>query len=86
MDSSSYGAHADMLGARYGVRAAEDGHLTLLRAHGTFEVACQEWLLLAAAVATQGTVQGPCIETEPCVDYLHDGALIIKNLGPTVGQ
>jgi hypothetical protein len=27
MDSSSYGAHADMLGARFGVRAAEDGHL-----------------------------------------------------------
>ncbi len=33
MDSPSYGAHAHMLGARLGVRTAEDGHLTLLRAH-----------------------------------------------------
>jgi hypothetical protein len=33
IDFSIYGAHADMLGARFGVRAAEDGHLTLLRAH-----------------------------------------------------
>jgi hypothetical protein len=33
MDSSSYGAHADMLGARFGLCAAEDGHLTFLRAH-----------------------------------------------------
>jgi hypothetical protein len=32
MDSSSYGAHADMLGAIFGLRAAEDGHLTFLRA------------------------------------------------------
>jgi hypothetical protein len=33
MDSFRYGAHADMLGARFSMRAAEDGHLTLLRAH-----------------------------------------------------
>jgi hypothetical protein len=33
MDSSSCGARAYMLDARFGVRAAEDGHLTLLRAH-----------------------------------------------------
>jgi hypothetical protein len=33
MDSSSCGAHVHMLGARFGVRAAEDGHLTFLRAH-----------------------------------------------------
>ncbi len=34
MDSSSYRAHADMLGARFGVRAAEDGHLTCLTGQG----------------------------------------------------
>jgi hypothetical protein len=34
MDSSSYGAHACMLGARFGVRAAEVGHLAVLSAHG----------------------------------------------------
>jgi hypothetical protein len=39
MDSSSYGAHACMLCARFGVRTVEDGHLTLLRAHGC--MACQ---------------------------------------------
>ncbi len=33
MDSSSCGAHVHMLGARFGVRAAEDGHLTFFRAH-----------------------------------------------------
>ena len=33
MDSSSDGAHADMLGVRFGVRAAEDGHLPHLSAH-----------------------------------------------------
>jgi hypothetical protein len=33
MDSSSCGARAYMLGARCGVRAAEDSHLTFLRAH-----------------------------------------------------
>jgi hypothetical protein len=39
MDSSSYGAHACMLNARFGVRAAEDGHLTLLRM-GAWHVEC----------------------------------------------
>jgi hypothetical protein len=34
MDSSGCGARAYMLGARFGERAAEDGHLTLLSAHG----------------------------------------------------
>ena len=43
MNSHSYGAHADMLGARFGVRAAEDGHLPHLSAHAA-ECAC--WLLL----------------------------------------
>ncbi len=46
MDSSSYGAHADMLGAQFGVRAAEDGHLTHLSAHAAVA------RMLAAAVAT----------------------------------
>ncbi len=36
-----------MLDARFGIHAAEDGHLMHL-------TACQEWQLLAAAVATQG--------------------------------
>jgi hypothetical protein len=47
---SSYGAHADMLGARFGVRAAEDGHLTLLRAHGMALLRARR--MLAAAFAT----------------------------------
>ncbi len=34
MDNSSYGAHACMLGARFGVCATEDGHLTHLSSHG----------------------------------------------------
>jgi hypothetical protein len=59
MDSSSYGAHAYMLGPRFGVRVAEDGHLTLFSAHGAFEGARQEWLLLAAAVSTHQRVQKP---------------------------
>jgi hypothetical protein len=45
MDSSSYGAHAYMLGAQFGVRAAEDEHLTLLRAHAAVA-------MLAAALAS----------------------------------
>ncbi len=45
MDSSGYGALAYMLGARFSVRAAEDGHLTLLRAHGCMS------RVLAVAVA-----------------------------------
>jgi hypothetical protein len=82
-----------MLGAGSGVHATEDGHLTLFRAHGAFEGACQEWLLLAAAVANHpiranGTAegQGPCIERGPRVKYLHDCALIYNNLGPTVAE
>jgi hypothetical protein len=56
MGSSSCGARAYMLGARFGVRAAEDGHLTHLAAHAAHGcMACQEWLLLAAAVATLAT-------------------------------
>ncbi len=83
MDYSSCGAHADMLGARFGVRAAEDGHLTLLRAHG-----CMAVESVAKCQPTQckqkGGVQGPCIERGPCVNYLQDRALIKQNLGPTV--
>jgi hypothetical protein len=56
IDSSSCGAHAYMLGASFGVRAADDGHLTLLKAHGAVVCARQEWLLLAAAVATQSVL------------------------------
>jgi hypothetical protein len=58
MDCSSCVAHAYMLGARCGVRAAEDGHLTHLTAHaglrrmGAWHVNVCHWLLLAAAVAT----------------------------------
>jgi hypothetical protein len=55
MDSSSCGAHAYMLGARFGMRVAEDGHLTFWRAHTALQrmgARHQEWLLLAAAVAT----------------------------------
>jgi hypothetical protein len=55
MDSSSYGAQADVLGARFSVRAAEDVHLT-------FEGACDCgacWLLLLqptqCGICTQGT-------------------------------
>jgi hypothetical protein len=36
--------------------------------------------------ACQRGLQGPCIGMGPFVDYLQDRALIIYNLGPTVGQ
>jgi hypothetical protein len=72
-DSSSYGAHAYMIGAQLGVRAAEDGHLTILRAQGAWHVesvgccCCKptQWKQM-----TQGDVQGPCIEMGTCADDL----------------
>jgi hypothetical protein len=53
MDSYSFGY---MLGALFGMRAAEEGHLTLLQAHGAFEGASRKWLLLAAAPTQDRTV------------------------------
>jgi hypothetical protein len=86
MDSSSYGAHADMLGARFGLRAAEDEHLTFLRAHAAVaHVGCCSCHPLNACKCHRG-LQGPCIERGPCVDYLQDRALIKQNLGQTVGE
>jgi hypothetical protein len=80
MDFSSYGAHADMLGARFGMRAAEDGHLTLLRAHAAVaHVGCCCCHPPNACKCHRG-LQGPC------ADYLQDRALIKQNLGPTVSQ
>jgi hypothetical protein len=48
------GAHAYMLAARdFGICVADDGRLTFVRAHAAHVcMACQEWLLLAAAVPT----------------------------------
>jgi hypothetical protein len=70
IDSSSYGAHADMLGARFGVRAAEDGHLTLLRAHGAVgHVGCCCCHPPNACKCHRG-LQRPCIERGPCADCL----------------
>ncbi len=85
MDSSSYVAHADMLGARFGVRAAEDGHLAVLRAHAAVALVkccCHP----PNACKCHRGLQVPCIERGPCVDYLKDRALIKQNLGPTVGE
>jgi hypothetical protein len=80
MDSSSYGAHADMLGARLGVRTAKDGHLTLLRAHAAVaHVGCCCCHPPNACKCHRG-LQGPCIERRPCADYLQDRALIKKIL------
>ncbi len=62
MDSSSYGAHAYLLGAIFGVRAAEDGHLTLLSAPGC--VACQEYWLPTHQMNASDT--GDCAERGPC--------------------
>jgi hypothetical protein len=72
MDSSSYGAHADMLGAQFGVRAAEDGHLTHLSAHGCME--CRVYWLPTHPMNAYDTGEcaegGPCAQsfTGPCVD------------------
>jgi hypothetical protein len=52
MDSSSCDAHAYMLGARFGVRAAEDGHLTLLSAHGCMK--CMGAEEMSSVVAFDG--------------------------------
>jgi hypothetical protein len=68
MDSSSYGAHADMLGARIGVRAAEDGHLTLLRAHAAVvHVGCCCCHPPNACKCHRG-LQGPCFKRGTCFD------------------
>jgi hypothetical protein len=68
---TSYGAHADMLGARFGVRADEDGHLTLLRAHGVVaHVGCC-CCHPPNARKCHRELQGPCIERGPCANYLR---------------
>ncbi len=86
MNSSSYGANAYMLGARFGVRAAEDGHLTFLRAHvAVAHVGCCCCHPPNACKCHRG-LQEPCIQKGLCVDYLQDRALIKQILGPTVGQ
>jgi hypothetical protein len=62
MGSSSYGAHACILGALFGVRAAGDGHLTHLRAHGS--IACRKcWLLLLPTHPMQANATGGCAGT-----------------------
>jgi hypothetical protein len=74
MDSSSYVAHAYILGTRFCVRAAEGGHFTLLSAHGC--MACQEYWLPTHPMNANDT--GECAErgacasifTGPCADYL----------------
>ena len=72
MGSSSYGAHADMLGARFGVRAAEVGHLAVLSAHGC--MACRVYWLPTDPMNAYDTGEcaerGPCAYccTGPCVD------------------
>jgi hypothetical protein len=81
MGSSSCGALAYMLGARFGMRVAEDGRLTFLIAHaasrrlGAWHVksgCC--WLLQLptpnASQCRRRGLQGPCIDRGPCVEYL----------------
>jgi hypothetical protein len=68
-----------MLGARFRVRAAEDGHLTHLKAHAV-HVACQEWLLLAAAVAhptRRGLCRDRALRGNRALNILQDHAFII---------
>ena len=85
MDSSSYGTHACMLNARFGVRAAEDGHLTLLSAHGC--MACRVYWLPTHPMNAYAYDTGECAERGlPLLIVLEDRALIKQNLGPTVGQ
>ncbi len=58
-----------MLGARFGMRVAEDGSLTFLRAHAAiYGMACQEWLLLAASGTTLATHPMRADATEDCRD------------------
>ncbi len=80
MDSCSYGAHACMLGARFGVRAAEVRHLAVLSAHGC--MACRVyWLPTHPMHMTQVNVQ----RRDRALKVLQDRALIKQNLRPTVG-
>jgi hypothetical protein len=82
MGFSSYCATACMLGARLGLRAAEDGHLTLLSAHGC--MGCQVLWLPTHPMNANDT--GECAERDLALPVLQDRALINQNLGPTVGQ
>jgi hypothetical protein len=86
MDSSSYGAHANMLGARFGVRAAEDGHLTLLRAHAAVAHVGYCCCHPPNACKCHRGLQGPCIERGLRAGYLQDRALIKKNLAQPSGN
>jgi hypothetical protein len=77
MDSSSCGAPAYMLGARFGVRVA-DGQLTFL---GRMRL----WRMLAAAVATLATHPMRANATGDCRDHaLRGDRTLIKNILPTV--
>jgi hypothetical protein len=87
MGFSSCGARAYMLGARIGVRAAEDGHLTHLAAHAALRRmgAWHEWLLLVATLAThpmRAAATGDCRDRA----LRGDRALIIKGLSPSVAE
>ena len=83
MDSSSYGAHASVLIARFGVRAAEDGHSTLFKLRmGAWHVKCSGCQPTQLTQMTQGIVQ----RGGQAIKVLHERALIKQNLGPTVGQ
>jgi hypothetical protein len=61
MDSSSCGAHACMLGARFGVRAAEVRHLAVLSSHGC--MACRVYWLTTHPMNAYDT--GECAEGRP---------------------
>jgi hypothetical protein len=93
MDSSSCGAHAYMLGAPFGRRVAEDGHLTHLTAHAALRRMGARHLKSGSCVAywvgccccrqpnackCHRGLQGPCIERGPCVDYSQGRALMMK--------
>jgi hypothetical protein len=82
LDSPSSGAHASMHGARFGVRAAEDGPLTLLRANvAVAHVGCCCCHPPNACKCHKG-LQGPCIARGPCVDNLQDHDFIKQIHGP----
>jgi hypothetical protein len=87
----SYGAPAYMHGAHFGMRVAEDGQLTFLKAHAALRRMGARHVTFTSAVAAVGCccchptyawtchrgLQGPCIERGPCLNYLQDRALII---------
>jgi hypothetical protein len=82
MDSSSYGAHADMLGARLSVRAAEDGHLTLLRAHAAVaHVGCCCCQLYGVSMACLWRVYGVF-----SMAYTRLAVLVCARLGTARGE